>query len=160
VLETVAARPWALAKSSTGCCICLHAPAAPHIPCPLHRRIWLSYLKWVTRLPWACLCLGSKVKPASRVRATQSNQSEGRSDTRGGQQLAHSEPHVGARHPQALYLSSDLEVSFTPSVWASIEPSGFFARITQEKCMKPPGSDLTEGGSSPCLVLWRGTCPS
>jgi hypothetical protein len=51
---------------------------------------------------------------------------------KGGQQLAHSEPHVGARHPQALYLSSDLEVSFTPSVWASIEPSGFFARITQK----------------------------
>jgi hypothetical protein len=38
---------------------------------------------------------GSKAKPANRVRAAQSNQSEGQSDTKGGQQLAHLEPHQG-----------------------------------------------------------------
>jgi hypothetical protein len=32
---------------------------------------------------------GSRVKPTDRVRATQSNQSEGRSDTKDGQQLVH-----------------------------------------------------------------------
>jgi hypothetical protein len=27
--------------------------------------------------------------------------------------------------------------------------------------MKTPGPDLIEGGGiSPCLILWRGTCPS
>jgi hypothetical protein len=36
---------------------------------------------------------GLKVKPARRVRAVQSDQSEGQSDTRGGHQLAHPEPH-------------------------------------------------------------------
>jgi hypothetical protein len=36
----------------------------------------------------ACMAQGSKVKPTSRVRATQSKQSEGQRDTRGGQQLA------------------------------------------------------------------------
>jgi hypothetical protein len=35
---------------------------------------------------------GSNVKPARWVRAAQS---EGRSDTKGGQQLAHPEPHQG-----------------------------------------------------------------
>jgi hypothetical protein len=32
--------------------------------------------------------------------------------------------------------------------------------ITWERCLKPPGPDLTGGGISPYLVLWRGTCPS
>jgi hypothetical protein len=48
---------------------------------------------------------GSKVKPASRVRAAQSKQSEGRSDTKGRQHLAHLGPIKGSEHPQASYLS-------------------------------------------------------
>jgi hypothetical protein len=32
--------------------------------------------------------------------------------------------------------------------------------ITRDSRLKPPGSDLIGGrGISPCLVLWRGTCP-
>jgi hypothetical protein len=38
---------------------------------------------------------GSKAKPTSRVSATQSKQSVGQSDTKGGQQLAHPGPHRG-----------------------------------------------------------------
>jgi hypothetical protein len=38
---------------------------------------------------------GSKAKHVEWVRATQSNQSEGQSDTKGGQQLAHPVPHRG-----------------------------------------------------------------
>jgi hypothetical protein len=38
---------------------------------------------------------GLKAKPADRVRATQSNLSERLSDTKGGQQLEHLEPHRG-----------------------------------------------------------------
>jgi hypothetical protein len=36
---------------------------------------------------------GSKENPPSRVRVAQSNQSERRRDTKGGQQLAHLVPH-------------------------------------------------------------------
>jgi hypothetical protein len=35
----------------------------------------------------------------------------------------------------------------------------FLPGITREKRLKPLGPDLAEGGISPCLVLWRGTCP-
>jgi hypothetical protein len=35
------------------------------------------------------------VKPASQIRATQSNQSKGQSDTKGGQQLAYPKPDQG-----------------------------------------------------------------
>jgi hypothetical protein len=38
---------------------------------------------------------GLKAKPASQVRAAKSNQSVGRSDTKGGQQLAHPGPNQG-----------------------------------------------------------------
>jgi hypothetical protein len=93
---------------------------------------------------------GSKAKPISRVRATQSNQSEGRSDTKGDQQLF---------DPQASYLSPDWEVSCMPlyvgwhrAIW--VFPSG----ITRERCLKPPAPNLT-GGISPYLSLWRDTCP-
>jgi hypothetical protein len=48
-----------------------------------------------------------------------------------------------------------------PFMWAGIELSKFSARVIRERCMKPPDLDLTGvvGGISPCLVLWRGTCP-
>jgi hypothetical protein len=54
-------------------------------------------------------------------------------------------PIEGTWHPQALYLSLDREVSFTPFVWASINPSGYFSRIIWEKRAKPPGLDLIGG---------------
>jgi hypothetical protein len=38
-------------------------------------------------------------------------------------------PIEGTRHSQASYLSPEREVSFTPFMWAGIEPSRFFARI-------------------------------
>jgi hypothetical protein len=38
---------------------------------------------------------GLKAKPASRVKPAQSNQSEGQSEIKGGQQLVHPEPHRG-----------------------------------------------------------------
>jgi hypothetical protein len=45
-------------------------------------------------------------------------------------------PIEGTRHPPASYLSTDREVSFRPLMWASIEPSKFSTRITQERCVK------------------------
>jgi hypothetical protein len=50
---------------------------------------------------------GSKAKPTNRVRATLSNQCEGRSDTKGGQQLVHPEPIEETRYPQSSYMSPD-----------------------------------------------------
>jgi hypothetical protein len=45
---------------------------------------------------------GYKAKPASRVRAAQSNQNEEKSDTTGGQLLAYPGPHQGG--PDILKL--------------------------------------------------------
>jgi hypothetical protein len=36
----------------------------------------------------------------------------------------------------------------------------FLPGITRERHLKPLGSDLIRGGISPCLILWRGACPS
>jgi hypothetical protein len=69
-------------------------------------------------------------------------------------------PIEGIRHSQASYLSLDWEVSLTPlrMGWhraVRVNPPG----ITRERRLKPPGLNLVGGGISPCLVLWRGTCP-
>jgi hypothetical protein len=72
---------------------------------------------------------GSKEKPTNRVRATQSNQSEGRSDTKGGQQLAHPVPHRGDL-TSSSFVSESQSGGLRPFVWAGIEPSEFSASIT------------------------------
>jgi hypothetical protein len=69
-------------------------------------------------------------------------------------------PSEGTRHPQALFLSPVSEVSFMPlhvdwHLAIRVVPPG----ITQESCLKPFGPDMTGGGISLCLVLWRGACP-
>jgi hypothetical protein len=48
---------------------------------------------------------GSKAKPTSQASTTLSEQSEGWSDTNGGQQMAHLEPHRG--DPTSLSLISE-----------------------------------------------------
>jgi hypothetical protein len=70
------------------------------------------------------------------------------------------DPIEGTRHPQGSYLSLDQEVSFMPLYvgWhlvIRVFPPG----ITQKSLLKPPGQDLM-GGIGPCVILWRGTCPS
>jgi hypothetical protein len=69
-------------------------------------------------------------------------------------------PIKGIQHPQALYLSLDWEVSFTPLRVGWHRAVRFFPLgITQERRLKPPGLDLTGGGGiGPYLVLWRRTC--
>jgi hypothetical protein len=56
---------------------------------------------------------GSKVKPNSQVRDAQSNQSEGRSDSKVASNWRIWSPIEGTCHPQASYLISDHEISFT-----------------------------------------------
>jgi hypothetical protein len=51
---------------------------------------------------------GSKAKPARPVRAAQSDQSEGRSDTKGGQQLVHPGPHRRDLTPSSFVSESRL----------------------------------------------------
>jgi hypothetical protein len=104
--------------------------------------------------------LGLKVKPASWVRAAQSNQSEGRSNTKGGYQLAHPELHRGALTSSSFISESQLG-GFIHAPLCGLAPGrlGFPARDYTGKCLKPPGPDLAKGGISLCLVLWRGTCP-
>jgi hypothetical protein len=45
------------------------------------------------------------------------------------------------------------------SVWASTEPSGFSRQGLPEKMFKTTWSKF-DWAIIPCLVLWRGTCPS
>jgi hypothetical protein len=61
-----------------------------------------------------CESSGFEGETRQRVRATQSNQSKGRSDTKGGFESAHPEPCRGGRCSQASYLSLNQEISFTP----------------------------------------------
>jgi hypothetical protein len=103
---------------------------------------------------------GSKAKPASPIRAAQSNHSEGRSDTKGGQQLAYPEPHRWDSTSSSFVSESQLG-GFLHALFV-----GWLRAIrvfspgnTQERCVKPSGPDLTRGGIGPHLVLWRGTCP-
>jgi hypothetical protein len=76
---------------------------------------------------------GSKAKPTNQFSVAQSKQSEGQSDTKCGQQLAHRDPIKGTRHRRALYQSPNREVSFMPSVWASIYLSMFSCQGLPEK---------------------------
>jgi hypothetical protein len=69
-------------------------------------------------------------------------------------------PIEGTRNPQASHLSSNQEVSFMPLRVGWHQAIQFFSPgITRERRLKPPCPDLTGGDISPCLVLWRGTCP-
>jgi hypothetical protein len=68
-------------------------------------------------------------------------------------------------HPQASFLSPDREVSFTPHHVARHRAVRVFPPgITRERCVKPPGLDLTGGhwplsgpmeGHLPWLALTR-----
>jgi hypothetical protein len=56
---------------------------------------------------------------------------------------------MGTRHPQALYLSLDHEVSFMPlRVGWHLDVRVLPIGITRERRMKPPGPDLTWGEAS------------
>jgi hypothetical protein len=92
---------------------------------------------------------GSKAKPAKHVRDSQSNQSKGRSDTRGGHQLAHPEPHRGDPVLSRIVSESRSGGFLHTPLWATIEPSRFFAQITREGSVKPPGLDLIRGALAP-----------
>jgi hypothetical protein len=102
---------------------------------------------------------GLKVKPASRVRAAQSNHSDGRSDTMGGQQLAHQEPHRGDL-VSSSFVSKSRPKHFlhAPLCGMALSHPCFPARDYPGKTVETPGSEFDRGGISPCPVLWRGTC--
>jgi hypothetical protein len=90
---------------------------------------------------------GLKAKTASRVKAAQSNQSEGQSNTRGGQQLVHPEPYRGDP-TSSSFISESQPRGFLHTLcvgWhraVRVNPLG----ITQERRLKPSGPDLAEGG--------------
>jgi hypothetical protein len=60
----------------------------------------------------------------------------------------------GTREPQALYLSFDREVSFTAlHVGRHLAVQIFQIRVTQERCLKPPGLDSI-WGRGPSTPVW------
>jgi hypothetical protein len=92
---------------------------------------------------------GSKVKPASRVRAAQSNQSEGQSDTNGGQQLAHPEPHRGDQ-TSSNFISESRSGGFlhAPLCELALSHPGFSAREYLGKMLETTESGFhREGGA-------------
>jgi hypothetical protein len=77
---------------------------------------------------------GLKAKPVNRVRAIQSNWSEGRSDTKGGQRLTHPEPHRGNPTYSSFISESRLGgFASRPSVWVGTEVSRFSRQGLLEK---------------------------
>jgi hypothetical protein len=72
--------------------------------------------------------------------------------------LAQAVPHRGDPASSSFISESRPRGFLHTPMWADISPSGFSARITWERSTKPPISYLI-GGISPCLILWRATCP-
>jgi hypothetical protein len=93
---------------------------------------------------------GSKAKPTSRVRVTQSNQSEARSDTKGGQQLVHPEPHQGDP-TSSSFVSVSRPRGFLQAPLCGLAPSrlGFLARDNLRKMLETTWSRFDGGGHWP-----------
>jgi hypothetical protein len=89
---------------------------------------------------------GSKAKPATRVSATQSKQSEGQSDTKDGQQLAHPGPRQGIPSSSS-FVSESWPGSFLHAfcVGWHLVVRVLLIGITREHRMKPPGPYLYRG---------------
>jgi hypothetical protein len=103
---------------------------------------------------------GSKAKPASQVRATQSNHSKGQSDKKGGQQLVHLEPHRGDPTSSSIISQSQLGgfLHVPPCGLAPSHP-GLLAKDYPGKTCETTWSGFDRGVNSRYLILWRGTCP-
>jgi hypothetical protein len=91
---------------------------------------------------------GSKAKPTSHVRAAQSNQSEGRSDTMDGQQLTHLEAHRGDT-TSSSFVSESQPGGFLYAPSCGLAPShpGFPARDYQGKMLKTTLFRFHPGGA-------------
>jgi hypothetical protein len=89
---------------------------------------------------------GSKAKPVSRVRATQSNQREEPSDTKCGQQLVHSVPHRGDLASSSFVFESR-PGGFLHAPLCGLAPSrlGFPAREYPRKMLQTTWSELDQG---------------
>jgi hypothetical protein len=97
--------------------------------CPLHHGIRQPYLKWVPQLSWGLPKLRvQRQNPPSQVRAAQSNQGEGQSNTKGDQQLAQLVPHRGG-----LVSSSFISES---------QPRGFLHAPSSRLALSCPGFSL------------------
>jgi hypothetical protein len=92
----------------------------------------------------------------------QSNQSEGRSDTRDGQQLTLSGAHQGDLTPSS-FVSGSRSGGFLHTHSCGLAPSRpyFLARDYLRKTLETtwPRFDWGGEGIGPYLILWRGACP-
>jgi hypothetical protein len=88
----------------------------------------------------------SKAKPASEVRAAQSNQSEGRSDTKYGQQLLHPKPHRGDPAFSTFISESRLGgFLHAPPCGLALSRPGFYARDYLGKTHETTWSRFDQG---------------
>jgi hypothetical protein len=105
---------------------------------------------------------GSKVKPTSWVSAIKSKHSEGRSNTKGGQQLVHTGPHRGDPMFSSFVSESQLgDFLHAPSCGLACSRLSFPNRDYPGKSLETTWPEFPRGRGSicSCLVLWRGTCP-
>jgi hypothetical protein len=100
---------------------------------------------------------GSKVKSASLVRAAQSNQSNGRSNTKAGQQLVHPEPHQGDP-TSSSFISESRPRCFIHAPLCGLASShlGFPARDYPGKMLETTwsGFDQGGGGEGALALVW------
>jgi hypothetical protein len=93
---------------------------------------------------------GSKVKPAIQVRPAQSNRSEERSDRKGGQQLAHREPHRGdPTSSSIIFESRSGGFLHTPPCGQALSRSGFPAKDYPGKTLETTWSAFGWGALAP-----------
>jgi hypothetical protein len=83
------------------------------------------------------IAVGSAKAHGSKAKSAESRQTRPEQRER-GMKRQKGWPAVGTSGTPSRFPSR-------PFVWARIEPSGFSARNTQERCMKPPGPDLIGG---------------
>jgi hypothetical protein len=127
----------------------------------------MGYGNHIQNGPHVChgprIAQGSNAKPTSRVSATPCEQSEGRSDTKGGQQLVQLGPHQGNSTSSSFVSVSQLGgflhaplcglASSRPS-FPDMDYPGKMLATTWLGFARRGGGDI-----DPCLIIWRGTYP-
>jgi hypothetical protein len=109
-----AARQHAFAECSKGCCIHLYTPYTSHI---IHSKAWDTTTICKTVLAIAVGLLKLSVRrqnPPVRSAPLKANRVRDKTTQRVASSWYTQGPIEGSQHPQALYLSPDLEVSSTP----------------------------------------------
>jgi hypothetical protein len=110
-LTTEEAKRWALIAAVN---TFLHATPTPHMTCPLHHEIQKPYPKRAPQLSWAFNSSGFEGKTCQLGQRRPERTEQGTKRQTVASNWRAWDPIEGPQRPQASYLSTDWEVSFTP----------------------------------------------